>query len=468
MSNDAILTDEFATLRLGDRRLDQRARRTLGALLADPASSFPFALTEAELEGHYRFVNNERVTFEALVAAHVDATKKRIAGLRRIVAPHDTTDCRFNDEVRREGLGPMDNGGQGFYFHAALAVTCDRAVLGVIATETWVRAEKDPKAPKPSQRERYLAPDKESLRWGRTVETAESALADTGALLIHVMDREADDYDLLDELLTRGRHFVIRSATDRRLAAPMGAPAKLKAFVRELDVACEREAQLSNRPKKGPSKDRKKFPARKKRTAVLTFCAERIRIQRPDKANKHLSPYLDLNVVYVNEPNAPDGCQPVEWILLTSEAIETDEQILQVVDDYRARWVIEEYFKALKTGCAFEARQHETKAALLNALGILIPIACSLLNLRTMARDPEQGTKPATDVLTPTQLEILHAKSKRALPKQPTVRDAVLAIARYFGGHLRGNGEPGWQVLGRGYQALLEAEDIWNLARSTM
>jgi IS4 transposase len=40
---------------------------------------------------------------------------------------------------------------------------------------------------------------------------------------------------------------------------------------------------------------------------------------------------------------------------MTTEAVETAEQVAAVVDAYRARWLIEEFFKALKTGCGFEA-----------------------------------------------------------------------------------------------------------------
>jgi hypothetical protein len=42
---------------------------------------------------------------------------------------------------------------------------------------------------------------------------------------------------------------------------------------------------------------------------------------------------------------------------MTTEPIDTPEQILAVVDGYRHRWKIEELFKALKTGCAYEKRQ---------------------------------------------------------------------------------------------------------------
>jgi hypothetical protein len=53
-----------------------------------------------------------------------------------------------------------------------------------------------------------------------------------------------------------------------------------------------------------------------------------------------------------------------------------------VVDAYRARWVVEEFFKALKTGCQIEKRQMETYEALRIALALFLPIAVRLLALR--------------------------------------------------------------------------------------
>lgn len=43
------------------------------------------------------------------------------------------------------------------------------------------------------------------------------------------------------------------------------------------------------------------------------------------------------------------------------------------MDAYRARWVIEEFFKALKTGCNFERRQLESFQSLRIALAIFLP-----------------------------------------------------------------------------------------------
>jgi hypothetical protein len=77
---------------------------------------------------------------------------------------------------------------------------------------------------------------------------------------------------------------------------------------------------------------------------------------------------VTLNLVRVQEVNVPEGDEPIEWRLWTSLPIDTAEQICEVVDAYRGRWVVEEFFKALKTGCAFEERQLQSRESLLNAL----------------------------------------------------------------------------------------------------
>ena len=60
---------------------------------------------------------------------------------------------------------------------------------------------------------------------------------------------------------------------------------------------------------------------------------------------------LKLNVVSVWEPEPPGDEKGIERLLYTSEPVDNPEQMFQVVDWYRARWCIEEYFKALKQGC---------------------------------------------------------------------------------------------------------------------
>ena len=68
----------------------------------------------------------------------------------------------------------------------------------------------------------------------------------------------------------------------------------------------------------------------------------------------------------------------MQWLLYTTEVIETPEQVARIVDIYRARWTIEEYFKAIKTGCGFEKKQLQDFEALTNLLATFAPIAYRL------------------------------------------------------------------------------------------
>jgi hypothetical protein len=173
-------------------------------------------------------------------------------------------------------------------------------------------------------------------------------------------------------------------------------------------------------------------------------------------------------MVHVFEPNPPKDQVPVEWILLSNEPIDSDEDIRKIVSIYRHRWIIEEFFKAIKTGCAFEKRQLETYHRLTNALAMTIPLAWEMLLLRTQSR--ENSSLKASEVLDPLRLQVLEVASQRAkryiLPPDPTLRDVAYAIAG-LGGHLKRNGPPGWQTLRKGYERLLTLEEGWVMSRKT-
>ena len=178
-------------------------------------------------------------------------------------------------------------------------------------------------------------------------------------------------------------------------------------------------------------------------------------------------------MVIVRELEPPEGQAPIEWRLLTTESIETEADILRVVDAYRARWLIEEYFKAIKTGCRYEKLQLETLHGLKIALSFCFAIAWHMLLLRTLARDAPNV--PAEAVMTKSQLSVLLKIA--AMPKNPwsvklddapNVTNIMYAVAR-MGGHLKHNGPPGWQTLGRGFRELgqlILAQQIFAPVRS--
>jgi len=96
-----------------DARLNARVAKVAGKLAGQAQKSFPQALSDAELTGYYRLVNHQHVTFDALVEAHVEATRRRIDGIDRAIVAHDTTTFQFNPEVAREGRGRTDGTLQG-------------------------------------------------------------------------------------------------------------------------------------------------------------------------------------------------------------------------------------------------------------------------------------------------------------------------------------------------------------------
>ncbi len=99
----------------------------------------------------------------------------------------------------------------------------------------------------------------------------------------------------------------------------------------------------------------------------------------------------------------------------------------------------------------------------MNTLALLAPIAWQLLTLRDQGRKAPQA--PARTVLSQQQIKVLHGLSKRPLPRKPSVEQALLAIAAQ-GGHLKRNGPPGWQTLGRGLEKLWWAEMGYQLGRA--
>jgi len=450
---------EFEDVELGDPRREARVLKVVAALAARPHGSFPKVLrTEAELQAGYRLLSNPAVHWKDLLEPHIELTVERCRAAGLVLALHDTTSVTFKGEGRAEELGEVENGASGFFLHASLAVSGDnlRRPLGVLGLHPMVREEK-PKLSKSKQvtRSRNKAQeDKESDRWRIAALEAQGRFGDE-TKVIHVMDRESDNFPLMAALKEASCHFVLRAKHDRLLDDGL----KLWESMEVLEGEVLREVPLSERKR---INRRFAHPARNARLASLHYRARKVVLPRPPSAQTSVE-RLELSVVHVYEPNPPKGQPAVEWLLLTTEPVTTLEQALQVIDWYRARWVIEEYFKALKTGCAYEKRQLETLAALLNALALLAPTAWALLRLRSVARDTPDA--PATYLFSSAELRLLRAISQRVkLDAKPTIREAMLAIAG-LGGHLKRNGEPGWQTLGDGFLEFLAAQRTLLAAR---
>jgi hypothetical protein len=455
---------EFADVDLGDVRRNVRLQGIAERVAAKPSESFPRLVTSiAEREALYRLLSNDSVAWSAILRPHVAATVARGTeqGLTRVV--HDTTDFVFSGD--REGMGTVMQDAKGFFGHFALAVSGGEAriPLGVVGMEPYTRT-RSPRTESLNARKMRArkAPraEKESSRWERVALAAGKEFS-PGAV-IHVMDQEADDFVLMAELQGAGQRFVIRGSSARQLERDGD---NIQSVLDEQCASAFRSVPLSKREPARSAKGRKAHPPRKERVAQLRLRWSALELGRPQHAQTTVAA-MSIWVVQVFEPDPPPDETAIGWTLLTSERVENLEAATAVVDHYRARWRIEEYFRALKQGCAVQKRQLESYDAMLCALAIFIPIAWRLLLLRSVGQD--HGAQPAGTLLDDDEMAGLQVLLDDArcyvLPRNPTVRDVMLAIAR-LGGHIPNNGEPGWLVLGRGFEDVQKAAMVWRAAR---
>lgn len=448
----------------GDPRLVRRVRHSLDALEKRPSQSFPKVFgNEAGSEGFYRLLRNQSLEWPALLAPHAEASAARARAFSRVLCIHDTTKFEFNCESEREGLGWVSKSKRktrfGFFAHVGLLATDHETPipLGVVSAELWTRIGAP--AGKKNRKAREKADNRESLRWGRGVDASRGLSIQSS--VVHLMDCEGDIFAVFASIQKANERFVIRMRQNRRVDDKRGATAHEILF--SLDGMCTREVPLSSRRKPAGPRSAKTHPARKKRQATLTFSATSMIIKRPTQLRDHKDcAEFKINIVHVRELRPPEGETAVDWKLLTTEPIVSEEAVLDIVDMYRKRWLIEEFFQAIKTGCSFEKRQLESFHTLAKALAVTLPVAWKLLLLRAMGREyPEQ---PATVVLSEDQIELLRRIAKRPVPPNPTAYDILWALAG-MGGHLRQNGPPGWKTLAAGLQVLLAAEQGWLAAK---
>ena len=121
----------------------------------------------------------------------------------------------------------------------------------------------------------------------------------------------------------------------------------------------------------------------------VSFAAVTVQVPRQPAASlKALAPRpIAQWAVWAHEVDPPAGLkEPIDWLLLTSLPVRTLEEAMEVIGYYEKRWLIEEWHKALKTGCQVEGRQLQTSDRLEALTGLLSVVAVRLLQLKEVGR----------------------------------------------------------------------------------
>lgn len=424
------IQDELRTIDLGDERLNKRSRKVLGTIFADPVASINSACQGwAETQGAYRFFDNDKTRPEKILAPHQEATRARMAEHPVVLIAQDTTELDFGDHPP-SGAGPLNSEKQrGFMDHTHLALTPAGLCLGVVDADIWARSDEGFGESK--QRQHDPLETKEKYRWLTGYRRACALAEETPETqVIGVADSEADIYELLMEAEQVGKEradYLIRSGKKRSL--PELDPEAGPYSHRKLQQEMEQAPLLVVRELKLP-----RTPNREAREARLEIRAQRVRLKPPyRKAHTKLSE-IEVNGVLVQEVNPPSDEEPIEWLLITSLPILAAEDVLQVVDYYRARWQIEVFFRIFKTGCQVERIQLETSSRLLPCLMLYKIIAWRVLYLTMLGREcpelpcdvlfPEDEWKPVWKVVT-----------DEPIPEQAPRLSLFLLMLAQLGGH---------------------------------
>lgn len=89
--------DELAGVDLGDGRLNKRVVKLLERFAAQPTASIPGACGDwAETQAAYRFLANEEVSWEGILAPHWASAPARLRAHAVVLCIQDTTELNFN------------------------------------------------------------------------------------------------------------------------------------------------------------------------------------------------------------------------------------------------------------------------------------------------------------------------------------------------------------------------------------
>lgn len=436
---------EFAFAKLGDSRRNKRLVKIATNLAAHPGGTLPQAFPEwAELKAAYRFFGQSGVTFQRVLAPHLERTRQscRLPGEYLLI--EDTTLLDYSRHRATAELGVIgDGGGRGFELHSALAVrieswTLEQRPEGLMVGLFDQQCRRPRPAPQGETRGQRLSRSRKSQSWAAAIKSA-GRPAD-GSQWIYVADRESDIYEVLQLCQRHGVDFVIRACQDRRLAGEAG---HLRAALDQAPVLGQSTVEVRARA------------GQDARTAIVELRRVRVALDGPWRPGRWQAALQDVGVVEVREAPVPEGVkQPLHWILLTALPCTTKAQVQRVVGCYTARWWIEEYHKALKSGAGVEASQLARGDRLESLIAVLAVVAVRLLSAKLLARSRPESFEAAAS-FGPEMLAIL--EKKIGPPKGGwNNRNVIIATAR-LGGFLarKNDGLPGWQTIWRGWQRLL-------------
>jgi hypothetical protein len=165
----------------------------------------------------------------------------------------------------------------------------------------------------------------------------------------------------------------------------------------------------------------------------------------------------------VREENPPEKEEPVEWILLTSLPIDDSEQVRQVIQYYCVRWMVEIFFRVLKSGCRVEERRFETLDRQLTCLAVYMVVAWRTLYVCRLGRScPDMSCEA---LFEPAEWKATWKVVRREdPPREAPPLGIMLRLVAELGGYVnRKRSVPGPQTVWIGLQRMHDFALCWQM-----
>lgn len=427
---------QFKDVDLNDKRRDRRLQSIVADVARHPSRPLnAYHGNWSQTKSLYRFFNNPKIDPQAMTQDHQHNT-------RQLCQSHPVVLC-VSDGT---GLGNASLTAERQVQHSTLAVTPAGGLLGMLHQRFFQRP-----TPKVGEtRTERLNRWRESCIWSEAARSVADLTEVTYPIM--VSDRASDVMAYMHACVDEQMGFVIRAQHDRQL---VDVNERLWPYMQDQPVRGCHQIEIHTQR---PGNSRK---ARRGRKTEVSVRAVRVTLQTPKK-DPGQAP-LSVNAVYLLEVDPPSDVKAVEYLLLTTEPIDDWEQIQTVIDYYCRRWVIEEWHRALKEGCAQQKSQLKSHEALCRLSAVNSVVAVRLVRLRDAAQNDETSDSvEALREIVPWLLIQLVAQRFELDARTMTAEQFWKKVAQ-MGGHLgrKSDGQPGWKTVWRGMHELnLQAEGV--------
>ena len=440
----------------GDKRVAKSAVNALTVLSKKPGQNVCEISQgdHGEMRRIYGLIDNKResVNSDNFLLQHNLQTYRRAKSFsdERIIFIQDTVVLNYGGLTKPEkrglriiGSNQTDTDVYGLKLHHVIVVTYNGIMLGEVFTK-YVDAidpdisglpnwEKDPT-------------EKESFKMIDALRQTSLYAKNLGIRnAVQCIDREGNylylfyiqrEYNCMDLVVKATKNLKVHG-TNKTIFEYMGEEKKGG----EIKIKINHESARTNKSERD-NKDEVSG-----REAICEVKFAKIRLNPPKKV-ENKEP-IELNCVYVNEINAPEGVKKISFCLLTSLAVETLEDALEIIKIYRIRWVIEEFHRVLENTCEVENLRNDTAERIQRLIALYIIIAWRTMLLLQLSRFNSDFSSSV--VFSKNDMEVLKVTNGIGNKTVETLGGAVKIIGK-IGGYIdQKNGTRlGYEVFARG------------------